>query len=96
MKAVIERTAPIGVAGALRGMAIRPDRRGDLAKIAVPTLVIVGADDTITPPAEAQAMAEAIPNARLEVIPDAAHMAPYENHAAANAAILQFLQSLEH
>jgi pimeloyl-ACP methyl ester carboxylesterase len=49
----------------------------------------------ITPPAEAQAMAEAIPNARLEVIPKAGHMAPYENPAVANAAILRFLKSLE-
>ena len=96
MKAVMEQTAPQGIAGALRGMASRPDRRGDLPKIAVPTLVLVGEEDVITPPAEAQAMAEAIPNARLEVIPQAGHMAPYENPAAANAAILRFLKSLEH
>ena len=50
----------------------------------------------ITPPAEAKAMAEAIPNARLEVIPEAGHMAPYENPSVANAAILRFLKSLEH
>ena len=43
-----------GVAGALRGMAARPDRTGDLAAIAVPTLVLVGADDAITPPDEAR------------------------------------------
>ena len=96
MKAVMEQTAPQGIAGALRGMASRPDRRGDLPKIAVPTLVLVGEEDVITPPAEAQAMAEAIPNARLEVIPQAGHMAPYENPSAANAAILRFLKSLEH
>ena len=96
IKAIMEQTAPIGVAGALRGMACRPDRRGDLAKIAVPTLIIVGEEDVITPPAEAEAMAEAIPNARLEVIPQAAHMAPYENPSATNAVILRFLQSLEH
>ena len=41
----------------------RPDRRGDLAKIAVPTLVMVGEEDVITPPAEAQDLAEAIPSA---------------------------------
>jgi pimeloyl-ACP methyl ester carboxylesterase len=95
MKAVMERTAPQGIAGALRGMASRPDRRGDLPKIAVPTLVLVGEEDIITPPAEARAMADAIPNARLEVIPGAGHLAPYENPAAANAAILRFLKGLE-
>ncbi len=96
MKAVMDQTAPLGIVGALRGMATRPDRRGDLPKIAVPTLVLVGEHDVITPPAEAKAMAEAIPDARLEVIPEAGHMAPYENSAAANAAILRFLKSLEH
>ena len=96
MKAIMEQTAPQGVAGALRGMASRPDRRGDLPKIAVPTLVLVGEEDILTPPAEAKAMADAIPNARLEVIPKAAHMAPYENPAAVNAAILGFLKGLEH
>jgi pimeloyl-ACP methyl ester carboxylesterase len=96
MRAIMEQTAPQGIAGALRGMAARPDRRGDLPKIAVPTLVLVGEDDVIAPPTEAKAMADAIPNARLEVIPHAGHMAPYENPSAANAAILRFLKSLEH
>jgi pimeloyl-ACP methyl ester carboxylesterase len=50
----------------------------------------------ITPPAEARAMAQSIPNAQVEVIPNAGHMAPYENPSVANAAILRFLQSLEH
>ena len=48
---------------ALRGMAERPDRRADLAGIWVPTLILVGEDDVITPPAEAKSMADAIPNA---------------------------------
>jgi pimeloyl-ACP methyl ester carboxylesterase len=95
MKAVMRQTTPQGIAGALRGMASRPDRRADLPKIAVPTLVLVGEEDILTPPAEAKAMAEAIPNARLEVIPKAAHMAPYENPSAVNAAILGFLKGLE-
>ena len=60
-------------------MASRPDRRADLPNIRVPTLVLVGEEDVVTPPAEAQAMADAIPGARLDVIPDAGHLAPYEN-----------------
>jgi pimeloyl-ACP methyl ester carboxylesterase len=95
MREAMERTTPRGIAGALRGMARRPDRRPDLASITVPTLVLVGEDDVITPPAEAKAMAEAIPNARLEVVPRAGHIAPYENPAVANAAILRFLRGLE-
>ena len=70
---------------------MRPDRRGDLGKISVPTLVLVGEDDVITPPAVAKSLAEAIPGARLEVIAKAGHMAPYENPSVANAVILRFL-----
>jgi pimeloyl-ACP methyl ester carboxylesterase len=93
--AVMERTTPQGVAGALRGMAVRPDRRGELGEIAVPTLVLVGEDDVISPPAEAREIAAAIPGARIEVIPNAGHLAPYENPSAANAAIQSFLESLD-
>jgi pimeloyl-ACP methyl ester carboxylesterase len=95
MRAVMEATPPRGIAGALRGMAKRPDRTADLAAISVPTLVLVGQEDVITPPAEAKTLAEAIPRAHLEIIPGAGHMAPYENPAVANAAILKFLSSLE-
>lgn len=95
LKALMEQTPARGIAGALRGMAVRPDRRGDLARIAVPTLVLVGEEDVITPPAVAKSLADAIPGARLEVIPEAGHMAPYENPSVANAAILRFLQGLE-
>ena len=95
LRAVMEKTTARGIAGTLRGMAIRPDRRGDLASISVPTLVLVGEDDVITPPTVARSLAEAIPGARLEVIPKAGHMAPYENHSVANVVILRFLKSLE-
>jgi pimeloyl-ACP methyl ester carboxylesterase len=95
MLAVMERTTPQGVAGSLRGMAIRPDRRGDLAKIKVPSLVMVGEEDVISPPAEAREIAGLLPSARLEVIPKAGHLTPYENPEAANAAIIRFLDDLE-
>jgi 3-oxoadipate enol-lactonase len=95
MKKVMSRTSPRGIAGALRGMAARPDRRADLPKIVVPTLVLVGDEDVITPVAESKSMAEALPNARLEVIRQAGHLAPYENPSDANAAILRFLKTLE-
>jgi pimeloyl-ACP methyl ester carboxylesterase len=91
---MMEETPARALAGALRGMAARPDRTSDLAGIKVPTLVLVGADDTVTPPDEARAMAEAIPGAQLEIIPDAGHLAPLENPAASNAAILRFLSTL--
>jgi pimeloyl-ACP methyl ester carboxylesterase len=95
MLAVMERTTPQGIAGALRGMAVRPDRRGDLGKIKVPTLVMVGEEDVISPPAEAREMADLFPASRLEVIPNAGHLTPYENPQATNAAITRFLEHLD-
>jgi 3-oxoadipate enol-lactonase len=94
MRELMERNTARGVVGALRAMASRPDRRADLGSIRVPTLVMVGEEDVVTPPAEAQSLADGISGAGLEVIPDAGHLAPYENHAVANAVILRFLDRL--
>jgi pimeloyl-ACP methyl ester carboxylesterase len=94
LREVMGRNTARGIVGALRAMASRPDRRADLAAIRVPVLVIVGEEDVVTPPAEAQALADAISGARLEVIQEAGHLAPYENHAIANNVILRFLDGL--
>ena len=75
---VMAATPPVGVAAALRAMAERPDSRPTLPEIDWPMLVVVGADDAITPPEEARRMHEAIPNSRLEIIPEAGHMTPVE------------------
>jgi 3-oxoadipate enol-lactonase len=90
----MSRTPARAVAGALRGMAQRPDRTGDLARIAVPTLVLAGAEDQLIPLDESRRMAEAIPRAQLVVLPEAGHLAPLENPAASNAAMLKFLDAL--
>ncbi len=94
IKAQAMQANPLGLANTLRGMATRPDRTGDLARISIPTLVLAGADDQIIPIAESKSMASMIPHGRLEIIPDAGHLAPLENKSASNAAILGFLRSL--
>lgn len=91
---VIEATNPAGIAAASRGMAERKDYSGELGTINVPTLVIVGEHDAISPVAEMTAIAHALPQATLRIIPDAGHMAPLENPAAVNAAMAAFLESL--
>jgi pimeloyl-ACP methyl ester carboxylesterase len=91
---VMHRTNARAIAGALRGMAARPDRTGDLGRLRLPTLVLVGADDVITTPEEARATAQALPDGRLEIIPNAGHVAPVENPSACNHAILAFLNGL--
>ncbi len=84
-------TSPQGIANALHGLAARADSRETLPTIAVPTLVLVGAEDVLTPPAEATTLAAAIPRARLDVIPRAGHLANLESPDAVNAVLGSFL-----
>jgi pimeloyl-ACP methyl ester carboxylesterase len=84
-------TSPQAIADALRGLAARADSRPTLAEVRVPTLVLVGAEDVLTPPAESEAMAAAIPGARLEIVPRAGHLANLEQPGAVNAALRGFL-----
>ncbi len=76
---MIEDTPIETIVADLRGMRDRPDRSPLLAGITVPTLVVVGSDDVITPPAEARAMTAAIPGARLSTLPGCGHMSPMED-----------------
>jgi pimeloyl-ACP methyl ester carboxylesterase len=94
MRELMRRNTARGIVGVLRAMARRPDRRAELPAIRVPTLVLVGEEDVITPPSEAQALADAVAGSRFEVIPEAGHLAPYENHAIANSVLLRFLDGL--
>lgn len=90
----MRRTPVLGVVGALHALANRPDRTADLARIAVPTLAIVGHDDVITPPTEMRAMTAKIPNARLVEVADAGHLAPLEEPGPVNEAVLAFLNTV--
>ena len=69
----------------------RPDSRPGLARIAVPTLVGVGAEDALTPPALAAEMAALIPGARLRHFADAGHLPTMETPEAVNAALAAWL-----
>jgi pimeloyl-ACP methyl ester carboxylesterase len=89
---MIRRATPLGVAAALRGMAERPDARPQLRTIGVPTLVVVGAEDAIIPPATHQAMAAQIPDAELAVIPGAGHLSPFEASEPVNVALRKLLR----
>jgi pimeloyl-ACP methyl ester carboxylesterase len=82
------------VAQASVAMAGRPDSTPDLATIDVPTAVIVGEADAITPLAQSRAMAEAIPHATLTVLPDAGHLSNLESPEAFDRAIRGWLARL--
>lgn len=88
--------APVaGILGALAAMRDRPDSTGMLPSlVGLPTLVVVGAEDRMTPPKDAEAMAKAIPGARLAIIPHAGHLAPLEQPEAFNKHLTSFLARL--
>jgi 3-oxoadipate enol-lactonase len=95
IRTMILRTPVSGIVGALSAMRERPDSTQLLETLTgIPTLVLVGAEDMITPPPIAQAMATAIPGARLMEIPGSGHLPCVEQPVPTTRAILKFLQSL--
>ncbi|HEY8257042.1 MAG TPA: alpha/beta fold hydrolase [Gemmatimonadales bacterium] len=90
-------SAPVpGIVGALAAMRDRPDSMGLLPMLeGIPALVVVGADDQLTPPDRAKAMADAIPGARLDIIPGAAHLTVMEKPREVTAAIRRFVEELK-
>ncbi|RKN08048.1 alpha/beta fold hydrolase [Streptomyces radicis] len=93
--AMMRATDPRGAAAALRGRAQRPDHRATLTAVRVPTLIVVGADDAFTPVATAREMHALIPRSTLTVIPRAGHLPGAERPATFNAALLDFLGTLD-
>ncbi len=87
--------APVaGVVGALDALMHRPDSTATLATIAVPTLIVVGDEDVLTPVKESRAMHLAIPGSRLEIIAGAGHVSNAERPATFNHVLSEFLVSL--
>ena len=91
--AAVQSTA--GIIAALKALRDRPDAGPSLGKIAVPTLVIVGSDDALTPPAMSQSLAGRIAGAKLVTIPGAGHLSNLEKPAEFTAALRQFLLAIE-
>lgn len=85
---------PAGFIGGLEAMKHRPDATEELAGISVPTLVIVGADDALSPPEVARDMQERIAGSELAVLPRAGHLSNVEAAEEFNAAVAGFLSTL--
>jgi len=84
----------IGAEGFIRqeqAITGRIDSRPHLAAIAVPTLVLVGDKDALTPPDRSEEMAKAVPHARLVVIPDCGHASSLEQPQAVTDALMEWL-----
>jgi 3-oxoadipate enol-lactonase len=88
------KTKPEGAAAALRGMAERDDQTDLLAKVAVPSLILVGAEDAITPVADSEKMHQGIAGSRLVVLENAGHVSNLERTEQFNEAMLGFMKEL--
>jgi pimeloyl-ACP methyl ester carboxylesterase len=91
VRALIEANGPEAIAGAVGAMMGRQDSRPLLQTIACPVLILVGAEDALTPPSASEEMQRAIRGSRLEIVPRAGHLSNLENPAAFNAALTRFL-----
>lgn len=92
VRAMAEAVGPDGFVRQQRAIMARPDSRPGLAAIAVPTLVLVGEEDLITPPAEAREIAQGIGSqARLVTIPGCGHLSTLEHPEAVTAELLTWL-----
>jgi 3-oxoadipate enol-lactonase len=85
---------PAAIIGALEAMLDRPDSGPSLSAIAVPTLIIVGEKDAITPPALAESLVARIGGAKLMRIEGAGHLSNLEKEDLFNAALRSFLRGL--
>jgi pimeloyl-ACP methyl ester carboxylesterase len=87
------KMSPADVAQVLRGMAERPDSIPTLGTINVPTLLVMGEEDTLSPVADGELMRQHIPGSQLKVIPKAGHYAPWEQPEAVGKLLRQFVDS---
>ena len=91
---IIEKSSrfnPTGVKGSLLAMLSRSDTTASLGKINIPTLLICGEEDALTPPSIMKDMFHKINNAEFVEIPKAGHMTPIENPLLVNKSIRDFL-----
>lgn len=91
VRTIIESCSPRSIDVALQAMMARADSTADLSRIACATLVIVGEGDSVTPPAEADAMHRAIERSVLVTLRGAGHLSNVEQPEAFSRALADFL-----
>lgn len=94
VRQIIGTATPLGIAAASRGMAARIDSSSLLNAISCPTLVIVGAEDVLTPQESTREYSAQIPGAQFVVLPHAGHLSNLEQPQAFIQVVRQFLQML--
>ncbi len=94
IRQVMVSSSPLGIRGALLAQAARTDLCPWLPAISVPTLLVAGAEDVISPPEVMKEMLRLIPSARMAVIPSAGHVPNLENTPEFDAVLSGFLGEL--
>ena len=90
---IITGTSVGAIHDALDAMRTRADSTPTLATITVPTLIVCGDEDVLTPVKESEALRAGIADAQLAVIPGAGHVSCVEHPAAFNALLASFIQA---
>ncbi|MFM7206921.1 MAG: alpha/beta fold hydrolase [Planctomycetaceae bacterium] len=91
LRAMIERQNVPTIQAALAAMGDRPDMVTAMSGVTAPTLLVVGAEDQLTPPACLSLAEMLMPNAKLLIVPGAGHLVPLEAPEIFNRALLEFL-----
>jgi pimeloyl-ACP methyl ester carboxylesterase len=93
LRRTIESNTADGIDGAIQAMKVRPDSTALLPGITRPALVIAGAEDTLIPVAESEAMHTALPRSQFVTLPTAGHLSNLETPAEFSAALADFLRA---
>jgi pimeloyl-ACP methyl ester carboxylesterase len=92
-RGIARANAPRGLAAVLRGIAMRPDSRDLLPDLTMPVAVVAGRHDAVVPLAEAHAMAEALPNGRLEILDETGHLPQLEESERLSELLVEICRS---
>lgn len=91
LKEIISKNEAAGIAKAVAAIAIRLNHTENLSAITIPTLIIIGEHDKLTPIEHSQKMKSAIPNSKLEVLKNSGHISNIENPGVFNKVLNDFL-----
>jgi 3-oxoadipate enol-lactonase len=93
VRRLIEANESAGIAGAIEAMMERPDSTPLLENIGLPALIVVGAEDTLTPPADSESMNRQLRRSHVVTLPGAGHLSSLEAPDAFSMALANFLAS---
>ncbi len=95
VRRMIQHNSPLGMCGALLAMAGRTDTSAALPNLKTPTLILVGEDDTLTPPEVSKNIHQKIPHSGIHIIQRAGHLSNLENTEDFNRHLGDFLSNLD-